>query len=75
MRERITYLLHVGEQGFDPSTLTVSKDSLALPPIKAAKEHRLTIGFSELPQEVTIHTLSASFPGNAILTFRSSSPS
>ncbi|GME29002.1 PIG-X/PBN1 domain-containing protein [Neofusicoccum parvum] len=52
MRERITYLLHVGEQGFDPSTLTVSKDSLALPPIKAAKEHRLTIGFSELPQEL-----------------------
>ncbi|KAH7059113.1 PIG-X [Macrophomina phaseolina] len=52
MKERITYLLHVSEQGFDPSLLTVSKDSLALPPIKAAKEHRITFSFLELPHEL-----------------------
>ncbi|KAK0662223.1 Protein pbn1 [Lasiodiplodia hormozganensis] len=51
MKERITYLLHVGEEGFDPSRLTVTKETLALPPIKAAKEHRLTLGLSELPHE------------------------
>ncbi|OMP89154.1 Protein pbn1 [Diplodia seriata] len=52
MKERITYLLHVGEEAFDPAKLTVSKDSLAVPPLKAAKEHRFTLGFSELPQEL-----------------------
>lgn len=57
MKERITYLLHVGEEGFDPSRLTVTKESLALPPIKAAKEHRLTLGLSELPHEVAIRSL------------------
>lgn len=55
MKERISYLLHVSEQGFDPSLLTVTKDSLALPPIKAAKEHRLTFGLSELPHEVATY--------------------
>ncbi|KAF2142789.1 uncharacterized protein K452DRAFT_357874 [Aplosporella prunicola CBS 121167] len=52
MKQRITYLLHPGEPAFDPAGLTVRKDSLQIKPIKAAKEHRLTLGLAELPQEI-----------------------
>ncbi|KAK7520933.1 PIG-X [Phyllosticta citriasiana] len=52
MKERITFLLHVGEEGFDPAKLSVGKDSLTVPPIKAAKEHRITLGLPELTQEI-----------------------
>lgn len=54
MKERVTFLLHVGEEGFDPASLNVGKDGLTVPPIKAAKEHRITFGLSELTQEVSI---------------------
>ncbi|KAK8167255.1 PIG-X [Phyllosticta citribraziliensis] len=52
MKERITFLLHVGEEGFNPAKLGVGKDSLAVPPIKAAKEHRVAFGLPDLTQEV-----------------------
>ncbi|KAK8225587.1 PIG-X [Phyllosticta capitalensis] len=52
MKERVTFLLHVGEEGFDPASLNVGKDGLTVPPIKAAKEHRITFGLSELTQEI-----------------------
>lgn len=50
MRSRITYLLHDVSQ-FEPSQIRVEKDSITLNQLDAAKEHRITFGFSELPQE------------------------
>ncbi|KAF2457234.1 hypothetical protein BDY21DRAFT_345296 [Lineolata rhizophorae] len=53
MRERITYLLRDPEHdGPDPSKINVSKDSLTVTGLDAAKEHRVTFGFSELSQEL-----------------------
>lgn len=51
MKQRVTYLLHESG-GIDPATLDITKDSLKLPGIKAAKEWRITLGTRELPQEV-----------------------
>ena len=54
MKQRITYLLRNAheEGGVDPATLSVGKDSIKIPGIDAAKEWRITVGASELPQEV-----------------------
>ena len=54
MKQRITYLLRQADErgGVDPATLVVDKDSLRIPGLDAAKEWRITVGASELPQEV-----------------------
>jgi hypothetical protein len=54
MRERITYILRDQQSGLDPSDLTVTDSSITLPGIDAAKEHQITLSFSELPQEVIL---------------------
>ncbi|KAF2652348.1 PIG-X-domain-containing protein [Lophiostoma macrostomum CBS 122681] len=51
MKQRITYLVPDPES-FDPDLLTVNEASLSLRDVKAAKEHRLTFGLSELPAEL-----------------------
>jgi hypothetical protein len=53
MKQRITYLVRDPES-FDPNLLTVNDASLSLRDVKAAKEHRITFGLSELPAEVCI---------------------
>lgn len=67
MKERVTFLLHVGEEGFDPAKLNVGKDGLTVPPIKAAKEHRITFGLSELTQEVSFPSPKADLEANTDL--------
>lgn len=54
MKQRITYLLRKADAqgGVDPDTISVGKDSLRIPRVDAAKEWRITVGASELPQEV-----------------------
>lgn len=37
---------------FDPNQIKVEQDSLTVRALQAVKEHRLTIGLSELPAEV-----------------------
>ncbi|KAF1813483.1 protein pbn1 [Eremomyces bilateralis CBS 781.70] len=51
MRSRITYLQHDVSQ-FNPSQIRVRKDSIELSKLDAAKEHRMTFAFSELPREL-----------------------
>lgn len=51
MRRRITYVHGPGD-AFDPSQLSLSSDTLSVTNLHAAKEERLTFGFSELPEEV-----------------------
>lgn len=56
MRERITFV-HGADVAFDPNQLTVEKDAVEVQYLKAAREDRLTFGFSELPQEVAASML------------------
>lgn len=51
MRERITFV-HGADDAFNPEQLVVDKEAVQVRRLKAAREDRLTIGFSELPQEV-----------------------
>lgn len=52
MRQRITYLLPEGT-GIDPADIQVSKDELKYSKIEqAAEERRITLGLSELPEDV-----------------------
>jgi len=53
MKQRVTYVVHSPDD-FDPSQLRLSptNDAFTLDSVNAAKEHRLTFGLSELPQEV-----------------------
>ncbi|KAB8349525.1 hypothetical protein FH972_023551 [Carpinus fangiana] len=51
MKHRITYIRE-NEAPFEPSQLTVQANVLDVKALHAAKEHRLTIGLSELPAEV-----------------------
>ena len=51
MRERITFI-HGAEDAFDPQQLTVDNKAVEVKSLQAAREHRLTFGLSELPQEV-----------------------
>ena len=51
MKQRITYVVPDPES-FDPESLSVRASSLELRDVKAAKEHRITFGLSELPFEV-----------------------
>ena len=52
MKHRITYLVHDGESIPDPENIKVTKDSVAVPPVGAAEEWRVTMGLEDLPQEV-----------------------
>ena len=51
MKQRITYV-RSNDGSFHPSQLEVQENSMIIRSLDAAKEHRLTIGLSELPQEV-----------------------
>lgn len=53
MKQRVTYVVH-NPDDFDPSQLRLppTNDAFTLDSVNAAKEHRLTFGLSELPQEV-----------------------
>lgn len=54
MKHRITYLLPAfSTSTFDPrQSIKVFKDSVRISDLPAAKEHRLTLSLSELPQEL-----------------------
>ena len=51
MRERSTFV-HGAHDAFDPEQLVVDQEAVQVRRLKAAREDRLTLGFSELPQEV-----------------------
>lgn len=54
MRQRITFV-HEPEDALDPQLLKVTNDALSVTGnLKAAREDRITFGFSELPQELYI---------------------
>ena len=54
MRLRSTYIYDSADP-FDPSLLYVEKNTLDFEFLQAAREERLTFGFNELPQEVSLH--------------------
>ncbi|KAF2756058.1 PIG-X-domain-containing protein [Pseudovirgaria hyperparasitica] len=51
MKHRITYFLHDPSE-FDISQIEVKSDALSVDSLDAAKEHRITLGLSELPPEL-----------------------
>ena len=52
MKQRITYVLSEGT-GVDPKSVKVGQDSLNFTNIASASlEQRITVGLSELPEEV-----------------------
>ena len=55
MKQRITYVV-TNPEDFTPDQLQVGKDQsgpyFALDNVYAAKEHRITLGLNELPEEV-----------------------
>jgi hypothetical protein len=53
MRRRIT-LLPLPEDAIDLASIEVTKDSLKVASIKAAREDRITLGLDELPHEIHI---------------------
>lgn len=56
MKQRITYLVP-NPDDFHPDLLEVESASLSVRDLKSAKEHRITLGLSELPLEVHINRL------------------
>ena len=56
MRQRVTYLLPAGT-GVDPADIELADDALIYAKSSdAAEERRITIGLSDLPQEVGFGT-------------------
>lgn len=51
MKQRLTYVVKDPEI-FSPDQLSVTGSSLGLKNVDAAKEHRITLGLGELPNEV-----------------------
>ncbi|KAF2474115.1 PIG-X-domain-containing protein [Lindgomyces ingoldianus] len=51
MKQRITYLVRNPDE-FTPEQLAVKPSSIALRKVNAAKEHRITLGLEELPDEL-----------------------
>ncbi|KAF2095065.1 protein pbn1 [Rhizodiscina lignyota] len=79
MKQRLTYILKDAST-FDPSQLKVTKDSIEVTGLDAAKEQHLTFGFDELPPKIwrvlkQCHELhirwAAPVPYNAISPFLS----
>ena len=62
MRERITFV-HAANGAFEPHQLNVKQEFVRVQSLKAAREDRLTISISELPQEVLhkIHTTALDY--------------
>jgi hypothetical protein len=56
MKQRITYVVNKPED-FSPEQLEVKDDKFSLKNIHAAKEHRITFGLDELPEEVCYSSL------------------
>lgn len=54
MKQRITYLLRDGDAEIESNQVEVTPSSVNVNGIDAAKEHRITLGFDELPQEVNV---------------------
>ncbi|KIW00708.1 uncharacterized protein PV09_07694 [Verruconis gallopava] len=52
MKQRITYIVKDPVQGYDPSNLKVTKTSLTVAALDGAKEHHITLGMHELPDEL-----------------------
>jgi hypothetical protein len=61
MKQRITYVVKKPEE-FTPDQLEVGEDKhgpyFALDNVVAAKEHRITLGLDELPEEVCTFALT-----------------
>ena len=53
MRERITFI-HGSEESFDPKQLRAEQNIFHVTALRAAREDRITFGFQELPQEVSV---------------------
>jgi len=53
MKERITYIRD-NQDEFHPDQLEVEKNAMHIKSLKAAKEHRLTFDYDELPTEVGV---------------------
>ncbi|ORY16171.1 PIG-X protein [Clohesyomyces aquaticus] len=51
MKQRITYIVR-DPDAFTPEQLVVKDDFFAVEQVSAAKEHRITLGLSELPEEL-----------------------
>ena len=69
MKQRITYVVTNPEE-FTPDQLQVGEDQsgpyFALDNVYAAKEHRITLGLNELPEEVcTAPTLKSTKRANS----------
>ncbi|KAK5017200.1 protease B nonderepressible form [Cryomyces antarcticus] len=78
MKRRTTYLLHDANDGVDPKDLDVTRNSLTLFNVKAAKEERVTFALSELPREDTFTSLpilSERFSTSASSQYHSLQPS
>ena len=60
MKQRITYIVQ-NPDDFSPEQLEVRTDArgplFAVKGVEAAKEHRLTLGLNELPEEVRCSTI------------------
>lgn len=79
MKQRITYVVQNPED-FTPEQLEVGKDDrgplFALKGVQAAKEHRITLGLNELPEEVmceSSESVKMMREGKHVLTSESSS--
>lgn len=69
MKQRITYVV-TNPEDFTPDQLDVGEDKsgpyFALDNVHAAKEHRITLGLNELPEEVcTAATLKSTKRANS----------
>jgi len=69
MKQRITYVV-TNPEDFTPDQLDVGEDKsgpyFALDNVHAAKEHRITLGLNELPEEVcTAPTLMSTKRANS----------
>ncbi|KAF2238565.1 PIG-X-domain-containing protein [Viridothelium virens] len=54
MKQRITYLLEENDAEVGPEQIQVQDNSLSIHDLYGAKEHRVTLGLDELPQELRL---------------------
>lgn len=75
MKHRITYINRAGDT-FDPESIHATQESLVIDSVRGAKEHRVTIALSELPEEAScVHTSTQSLLLNDSSSFHLSSTS